>query len=452
MKGCGFLLVTLYGFSKRENSTLRPSAGDNYNGNLRNASGIVSPTVDFNFTFSPANYNYAYIPDFNRYYFIEEWTYNAGLWTASMNVDVLASWRDYIGNSTQYILRSSAASDGSIVDMLYPAKSGATFETQASFWWETNQVYYVVGIIGANGANGAVTYYCMSQVQFGAFSNFLMSDTSYLGDDFGDITIGTIKTQYNPFQYVASVTAFPFSVPGTNVNSIPIGWYSISAGATLINVQKVTATAQFQITKHPQSGSRGSYLNSAPFSRYCFYHPSFGSVPVDGNIMKNYSTARLDLTVDVRTGDAFVNINMGNWLYKQVTAHFGAPVKIGQISVDYVGYATSGLSAIGSALTGHLGEAIAGIGNAASNLIPQMQTSGTNGSQMMFTQPPFLLSEFISVTNEDNENRGRPLFAQRQINTIPGYILAADSDISLPATDQEIRTVKSYMEGGFFYE
>ena len=44
---------------------------------------------------NPSFYNYAYISDLgNRYYFIRDWTVSEGhLWTAHMEVDVLASWK-----------------------------------------------------------------------------------------------------------------------------------------------------------------------------------------------------------------------------------------------------------------------------------------------------------------------------------------------------------------------
>lgn len=65
---------------------------------LREESDIHSPVV----TIESANitsYNYAFIPEFGRYYFITEITsVRTGFWRVSMVCDVLMSFRTYILN------------------------------------------------------------------------------------------------------------------------------------------------------------------------------------------------------------------------------------------------------------------------------------------------------------------------------------------------------------------
>ena len=56
------------------------------------------------------------------------------------------------------------------------------------------------------------------------------------------------------------------------------------------------------------------------------------------------------------------------------------------------------------------------------------------------------------LVDEDNENRGRPLCKVRTINTLSGYILVTDADIEIAAMEAEQQEIRSYMEGGFFYE
>ena len=45
------------------------------------------------------------------------------MWTATLNVDVLASYKTAIGNASPYVLRSSHTYDKEIKDTLYPLKS-----------------------------------------------------------------------------------------------------------------------------------------------------------------------------------------------------------------------------------------------------------------------------------------------------------------------------------------
>lgn len=447
--------VILYTFSKRENSTKRPTdAGTPYTGNLLESCSIVKPSIGFNLGNTgkgPGAYNYAYIPEWNRYYWIDTWTWNAGLWYASMSVDALATWRDDIGASTQYVLRSSAKYNGEISDSYYPAKSDGEFTTISAFFWDNPTPRYVLGIIGNNAEKGVVTYYSMSQSEFAAFSSFLMGSTEYLGTDFGNNTIDFLKTQYNPFQYVVSVKAFPFIVPGEDVSQIPIGWYYLNASGSVVNADSVQAFVEFNVPKHPQA-SRGTYLNAAPYSRYALYHPSFGTIPIDGTMISKANKIRANIVIDPKTGSGVVNVDIDNYRYLQRPANIGADVQIGQITQDWAGYASSGLSAVGNALSLDWAGMATGIANAATSLLPQVQTSGQNGSFMAFSQPVYLTVEHYKIADEDNEDRGRPLCEKTQLSTIAGYIVVADGDISLPATAEENRAVKSYMEGGFFYE
>lgn len=115
--------VNMYTFSKYANSTEQPAgAGTSFDCVLKDTSGVINPTIalKLDMSFNVSAYNYAYIPDFERYYFVREWTWERGLWVASLDVDVLATYKAQIGVSTQYVLRSSLASNGKILDTIYP--------------------------------------------------------------------------------------------------------------------------------------------------------------------------------------------------------------------------------------------------------------------------------------------------------------------------------------------
>ena len=69
-----YMIVWLYTFSKEKNSTVRPSAGTtsaSYSCVLKDKCGTMAPVIklDIGLTNSPSSYNYAYIPNFKKYYF-----------------------------------------------------------------------------------------------------------------------------------------------------------------------------------------------------------------------------------------------------------------------------------------------------------------------------------------------------------------------------------------------
>jgi len=89
---------------------------DTLSGELREASSIVSPTITIQKMGIPT-FNYAYIPQFNRYYFIDNITsIRNDLWEISMSVDVLMSYKNAILQSTGFVDRNEYMFNEDIVD------------------------------------------------------------------------------------------------------------------------------------------------------------------------------------------------------------------------------------------------------------------------------------------------------------------------------------------------
>ena len=93
-------------------------------GFIVNDTDLTHPSITFKFpTVSPTTWNYLHIPSFGRYYFINDWTVSGDFWTAHCTVDVLASFKSAIGESEQYVLRSSAENNPNLTDTMYPLQS-----------------------------------------------------------------------------------------------------------------------------------------------------------------------------------------------------------------------------------------------------------------------------------------------------------------------------------------
>lgn len=95
-------------------------------GTLREGSDVVNPSIMVE---SSANaicgFNYAFIPEFQRYYFIQNFTaFRTGLTIITMTVDILYTYKESILNSPAIIVRSSKTGDGifSLPDDRYPIK------------------------------------------------------------------------------------------------------------------------------------------------------------------------------------------------------------------------------------------------------------------------------------------------------------------------------------------
>jgi hypothetical protein len=76
-------------------------------GELRESSSVITPIIKIEED-DLTDYNYAYIPEFGRYYFITNITsVRNDLWELAMRVDVLMTYADEIKANTAVIARNS---------------------------------------------------------------------------------------------------------------------------------------------------------------------------------------------------------------------------------------------------------------------------------------------------------------------------------------------------------
>lgn len=89
--------ITLYTNNSEKNKLDKNlSNAKTFSGKLREESSIVNPYILMQIE-NPSSFNYAYIPEFKRYYFITDITsIRTDLWKISMHVDVLMSFKDKI--------------------------------------------------------------------------------------------------------------------------------------------------------------------------------------------------------------------------------------------------------------------------------------------------------------------------------------------------------------------
>lgn len=85
-------------------------------GNLRDECSVISPTILVEHS-NLSNYNYAYIPEFKRYYFITEITsVRNNLWRISLKVDVLESFKSDILNLSCIVDKQQNQSYSNYID------------------------------------------------------------------------------------------------------------------------------------------------------------------------------------------------------------------------------------------------------------------------------------------------------------------------------------------------
>lgn len=461
-----------YQFAKRTNSTKRPSGGQGFGIDLKAPCNIIDPEIKIATQSDPTGFNYCYLPTFSRYYWVKNWTYSDGLWNASLTVDTLASYRDQIGNSTEYVTRSSAQYDGTISDGLYPASAkvqSVTTAFQGGFAETIRGGFFVIGFI-AKAANsiGAITYAVMTPTNAKKLSAKLLTDVSYLSIDNTEISDSLTKVLFNPYQYIVSCNYFPFDIAKITahlpfVSSVDVGWWSIDVPCWILGEDnnKLTKSVSVSIPKHPQAVSRGGYCNVSPYTDYTIFLQPFGVIPLDASKLWGAVTLSIQYMVDLFTGDSILRIfTDANQLVHETTAQLGVPIQLSNITFDIPsgsGLLQTGVAAafggLQAALSGgSFSDVGNGILNAAQATNADVASKGATGSTIAFDSVPYMVARFKILVDDNNDDHGRPLCQRVLISSIPGYIMVDDPDIALAATAEEIDSVKSYMKNGFFYE
>lgn len=478
--------VTLYTFSKEVNSTRRPTGqGSTYSCQSNADFDIINPRIPLAMAAgsaaNPTAYNYMYVAAWGRYYWINRWAWEGGLWTAYGSVDALASWKTEIGATSAYILRAASEKDPLVIDTLYPTKANPTIEMSSvnNPWAQFMPGGCIVcGIIGS----GATQYYYFTPINFTAFINYLLSD-QYTEDVLSSFAYGQsqtlldgypeLKMLVEPLQYIASIIWLPFRPDPEEYNlestiTIKVGFVSVTAASASIGYGLSNKTLIWtDIPKHPDAASRGAYCNTS-LSGYEITIPPFGTIQLDPGIVGQSTSLAALITIDARTGAATMELrsNGGGALLARLDGNLGVQYQVGQVVNQGYGLATgiqTGIQVGGSVISGASSGGIVGglvnaisgglgmVGDAAKCAIPHASSTGSVGSISQFHGDCNLQATFYRPVAADNTHRGSPLCAVRTISNLSGYILCCDVELSIPCTAEETTQIKAYMEGGFFY-
>lgn len=477
--------VTFYSFTKRENSTARPGDGTTFDCILKSPSSVVAPviTLQIGRVTDPSVYNYCYIPDFDRFYWVQEWSWSSACWTAALKCDVLATYKNEIGSTSMYVLRSSAEWDGTIVDSLYPFKTTYRIydNRQPSPWTgsdtdETVNVRtgaYVLGICGS----GYTYYYAFNEQNLNAVMSVLSSE--YVTEDNGfsasDASYALQLSLADPFQYIKSAMWFPFNYDemdgGWQTDTLPIGAYTFRVPHKVIAYDDTGGKWRkgkviFQRFSHPFTETRGEYMNASATTLTLDF-PPFGVVNLSPERAMKYRNVVCDWWVDFRSGNGILNVgyssdtnNKIQFMETRLTAPIGVPIQLSQLYHDYYDAVQSGVNTIGDVISnavkgdiGHLiSGPISGIMDAQKLATPRNQSIGSSGGHISLNGIPTLYIQYMEPVDDDLQHNGRPLCQMRTPASLGGYMLIQDGDVPIHGTAEEAAEVRSYLEGGFYYE
>lgn len=377
--------TNLYKFVKKRNSTARPAdAGATaFDGVIKEDFSPLSFSMTFDLgaigNTKVPEYNYAYIADFKRYYYVTDWVFVSGMWRAALTVDVLATYKSEILQSTQYVARSETGygelSSGGIIDTTLVTNGGTdryssdNIISPVDFWgvgYTTGTI--VIGVIGNSGLNvGSVTYYALSVEGYQSLTNSLLNNISWAGISVSEISEELQKALINPLQYIVSAVWLPvhdetfigsWGAPASDVvSTIKLGWWSFPLNGyvarilhnPLTSLDTINITRYFPIVKHPQSlpflsdaHVRRPWLNLSPYSRYTLTLLPFGSFDLDTADLYYNTYLKVNILIHSYTGDSTLTLSVqdvnteteDSHIISIMNANCGVPLPIGQVALN----------------------------------------------------------------------------------------------------------------------
>lgn len=468
---------TLYIFSKKENSTAIPSDStrhETFNIQLKEPSSILNPTIIL--SGAHISYNYAYIPQYTRYYFVTEQTILTGERTQlTLACDELASWRNAIQNYAAFIERSSNAAlyNTQIIDPYLSTKQKVTYSaetsSQLSGGFDTTTGFYVLRTIGSGSVQSltGITSYCLTGAQ-------LISVFSYMftSDNFSDVLNDeVVKTFFNPFQYVVDLKWIPFDYTTftatlINQDTVRFGWWD--SGVTAYVIDASFAGVRFycpQITlpSNPYTDFRAF---DDRFSSYSLYLPALGIVHPGALAVQNGLCCTYEL--DITTGMCEIHLYTGaltdsgstqsGSLIASYKTQISVPIQLGQITEGTAATAVKGIA--GTISAGLRGD-VAGIIDSVSSISqPDADMTGSQGERYILYRNntiKMMLDTFDSCSFP-TQWAGRPAFT----GPIPlgqvlqqfggGYVKCGGASVLLAGLQPEIDAVNNYLNTGFYLE
>lgn len=433
--------ITLYNFTKRRNSTKRPSKGILVNVNLKEGCSHYNPS--FILTTNPTNYSY--LSWGTWYYYITDIVNTRnGVWTISCEIDVLASWKDDIKSTSAFVLYSSSSYDIGIPDTRLSTKPNYIVKTNVVTYPIVGNPLYVVTYIGEDGASmKGITENSLTKLQ-----NAL--STNAFAELFVDSSKAVSKMLSNTAQAITGCTYVPCcSTSGRPMNIVLAGGYNTGASGTLVNRHDFAITS----ISIPWNFSSGDFRNRSQYTSLLLLLPCYGYLQLNTDNYIGDSSITIDVFQDSATGTIAYK---GKDFY--CVANMGCNV---QISTTTQGNLASGISSMASVGLQAFTNPIGAIGSLFNTVTSSMATNvGSVGSYGNTIAMDSTLNIEIVVMSHDTNvepssmatNYGRPCNKVLSLSGLSGYVQTTNANVVTWAPKQYKDEIDSLLNGGVYLE
>lgn len=445
--------LVLYHFSKRKNSTKRPTGqGTEVPCLLKSATTFQNPTFILQ---KPMNdmlqFNYAKWAD--HYYFIDSTTsINAGQTEISCTEDVLATYKNEISNYTCFIERSSNQTTLANDTMYIPTNdwvlSARNVRHKERIMTSTYSQQYIIRVVSRTGI---ASYY----INGDQLNNLL--DYMYTESNFTDVITDAItKIMFDPFKYIVDLKWIPFvdrAFNNSKAEAIQLGFWDSGVTAKRIDEDTVVNFSYSFAFDNPLYAITDFRYYSSSFSNYFIKLPFIGVVAL--NPYKIDESVNALYQFDATSGLCNVFLQSKKVIFASYQFQLSVPVQIGYASTNIAQLTTSAVSLVGAGLQGNIAQGISsGIEAGRSITAPEVSMLGTIGniSNILNNQILEFNSYACTSINPDGASEGYADGTVRSISGLRGYIKCRNASIEISGFTGDQEAVNNYLNSGFYYE
>lgn len=470
-------------FSKRQNSTKQPdtTGWEEFEATLKGGTSIESPT----FTLRHSFFNYNYVVFRDRFYFVDDIVaLRNDLYEVSLSLDILATYKNEILQSTQFVSYSNVSGGAWLADTRIPVlKSTVVGSSSVALPFFLSGGWYILSCIGKVGS-------CLYALQLVKLKE-LIASISAGNDDFQQLATDRVNNYFgghpprtaeealyalaqvstqndilgkaygNAPSCLRSCLYVPFVVPAVGGEEIWLGNYNTQVTGVVISAEPVTGSISVSIPWHFSDWRRG----------YCeqvyLYLPLVGMVSVSSDNLTHTSSITINYSYTVTDGTVAYQIIAGGEIIGSYGGSCAINYPLGVNQQASAGQVTQAImqgvaQTVSAGITGNVAGAVAGIASTAYNALDTALTShpscvggigGGAGSGLSHSVTCYTVAHDTVISpSEMSATMGIPTMKPLQLSSCSGYCQCANAHVALSAPVPEINAVDAWLNSGFYIE
>lgn len=444
--------IILFHFSKRKNSTKRPTGqGTLVPCLLKSNTTFQNPVFKLKLSLDSAlQYNYLQWAD--HYYFINSTvSLNNDMVEISASEDVLATYQTEISNYTCFIERSAKQTTLANDSMYIPTNDWVSQSTIVGQPINTFVNGYARNyLLRTISVNGISTYYVTGR-QLDDLMEFM-----YTYGSIPDVIDSAVtRLLFNPFKYIVDLKWLPFRLSAffNIADSIKLGYWDSNVTAALINDATCTFSYNLSLGNPLYANTDFRFYNPA-FSKYSVKLPFVGVIPV--NPTKTHKgQLKATYNFDAVSGTADVWLTSGSDEYAHFQCQLAVPVQIGYATTNIGQLTTSLIDTATSAVTMNPIKATTSIVDAFQTVTaPEPNMVGTVGniSSIINNMDANSICYASISMDPDGASEGYIDGTVRSISALSGFVKCRNASIQIAGFEGDQEQVNAYLNNGFYFE